>query len=264
MAPARMIPVEKCVIPEVRITAVYDDELQKMLHDSLGVMGQVVPIIVVEHEGLYYVADGKHRLEEARARGDTQISAVLRKGTPADVLLLNLVTNRTRGKVKASELVIVLGELYEKHGLDPDQISQKTGISRDTIEKYLVVSKAAPEVREALDAEVIGIGHAFEIARLPHQEQQAEIVAKYQVWKWPISALREQINAVLSLMEAPAAETATATPTRVVSKPRCDVCKQEHEPRELRPVFICPGCFGDAWNLAAERGKRAQATAKPA
>ena len=69
MAPARMIPVEKCVIPEVRITAAYDDELQKMLHDSLGVMGQVVPIIVVEHEGLYYVADGKHRLEEARARG---------------------------------------------------------------------------------------------------------------------------------------------------------------------------------------------------
>ena len=36
------IQVVDCVIPDVRITAVYDEELKKMLHDSLDVMGQVV------------------------------------------------------------------------------------------------------------------------------------------------------------------------------------------------------------------------------
>lgn len=248
------IPVEKCVVPEVRITAVYDEELQKMLRDSLEVMGQVVPIVVIEHEGEYWVADGRHRLEEARNRGDKEISAVIRPGNPEDVLLLNLVTNRLRGKVKASELVLVIQELYESHKLDSEQIAQKTGISRDTIEKYLFVAKASPEVQEALDAEVIGISHAYELARLPRFEQQAEVLAKYQVWKWSTKDLRAQVDVVISMMDQPPAGPPTAHPSRPPVKPRCDVCKEEHEPRDLRPAFVCPECFGAAWQARHKGG----------
>ena len=247
MPPIKQIPIEKCVIPDVRITAVYDQELQQMLHDSLDAVGQVVPIVVIAHDGQFLVADGRHRLEEARARGERTVPAVVREGAPEDALLLNLVTNRLRGKIKASELVQVIAELAIKHGLDSDQISGRTGISRDTIEKYLFVATGSPELKEALDLEVIGIGHAYEIARLPRHEQQAEVLAKYQVWKWPISALRDQVNTVLSFMEGPSAEGATAKEPRIPVKPRCDVCKQEHEPRDLRPAFICPDCFGLAW-----------------
>jgi len=250
----QQVQVEKCVIPDVRITAVYDEELQKMLHDSLDAVGQVVPIIVISHDGQYYVADGRHRLEEARARGDKTIPAVVREGAPEDVLLLNLVTNRLRGKVKASELVTVIQSLNEEHKLDSDQIAARTGISRDTIEKYLFVAKGSPELREALDAEVIGIGHAYEIARLPKHEQQAEVLAKYQVWKWSISALHDQVSSVLALMEGPPAEEATARTPRAPVKPRCDICKAEHEPRDLRPAFICPECFGLAWKARHDGG----------
>jgi len=261
MVKKQLIPVDKCVVPGVRITAVYDEELQRMLHDSLDVMGQVVPIVVIEHDGQYYVADGKHRLEEAVARGDKTISAVIREGNPEDVLLLNLVTNRLRGKVKASELVTVINELSANHKLDSDQISQKTGISRDTIEKYLYVAQASPEVREALDAEVIGIGHAYELARLPHHEQQAEVLAKYQVWKWSVKDLHDQIEVVLRMMEQPPATPPPGAAPKAPPKPKCDVCKEEHEPRDLRPAFICPECFGAAWQARHKGGDGKQPAA---
>ena len=255
MPKIQSVAVEKCVIPPVRITAVYDDELTALLHDSLGAMGQIVPIIVVAHDGVYYVADGKHRLEEARARGDKMIPAVVREGKPEDVLLLNLVTNKTRGKIKASELVQVIAALNQNHGLDSDQIAQRTGMTRDTIEKYCFVSTASPEVIEALDMEVIGIGHAYEIARLPRFEQQAEILAKYQVWKWPVSALKDQISAILALMEPQLVPTVNTPTTRIPIKPKCEVCREEHEIHDLRPVILCLKCYGDAWNLAQERAK---------
>ena len=257
-----MVAVEKCVIPDVRITAVYDEELQRMLHDSLDAVGQVVPIIVISHDGQYYVADGRHRLEEARARGDKTIPAVVREGAPEDVLLLNLVTNRLRGKVKASELVQVIALLNQNHGLTSDQIAQRTGMTRDTIEKYCFVATASPEVIEALDMEVIGIGHAYEIARLPRFEQQAEILAKYQVWKWPVQALKEQISAILALMEPQLVPTVPTPPARAPIKPKCAVCNQEYEVHDLRPVILCLKCYGDAWNLANERAKEAKPLSK--
>ena len=252
MRQVKLIPIEKCVVPPVRITAVYDDELAAMLKDSLGAMGQIVPIVVVETDGVYVVADGKHRLDEAKARGDKTIPAVVREGNPEDVMLLNLVTNRTRGKVKASELVAVVNHLNEICNLDSDQIATRTGISRDTIEKYLFVAKGSPEVREALDAEVIGIGHAFEIARLPNHIQQAEILAKYQVWRWPVSQLREQIDVVLRMMEPTADKPATEQkPARPTTIP-CNVCNAQQEPKNLRPVLLCPECFGLTWKLKHE------------
>ena len=254
MRTVKLIPIEKCIVPDIRITAVYDPELQQMLHDSLDVMGQVVPIVVVESDSWYYVADGKHRLEEAKARGDKTIFAAIRPGQPEDVLLLNLVTNRTRGKIKASELVTVIQSLNEDHKLDSDQISAKTGITRDTIEKYLFVSKGSPELREALDAEIIGVGHAYEVARLPRHEQQAEVLAKYQVWKWSVQALRDQVSSVLSLMDPQAPEPPAPATPRAPVKPRCDICKAEHEPRDLRPAFICPECFGLAWKARHDGG----------
>ena len=68
------------------------------------------------------VVDGLHRVEEARRRGETTISAVIREGTATEALLQNLVLNRVRGKVKASEMVAVIGALWKDHGMDSDQI----------------------------------------------------------------------------------------------------------------------------------------------
>lgn len=251
----RQVAIDLVDVPEVRVTAVYDEEHLKLLKDSLAAMGTVQPIILVAHNDRYEVVDGLHRLEEARARGEKTLPAVVYEGSPQDVLLMNLVLNRVRGKVKASEMVAVIHSLWKDHGLDSEVIGEKTGLGRDYIERLQVISLAAPGVLEALDREIIGVGVAYELARLPHHLQQEEVMAKYQVWRFTTKELHEMVNQVLREMELLSSQPAPATTKAPEAPPKyyCEGCKQEVAPRYLRPVMVCPDCFGHVWRLAQAR-----------
>ena len=249
MMNVKKILIAQITVPKVRVTAVYDEELKQLLHDSLETMGQVQPIIVTQKGEDYIVVDGLHRLQEAQARGDTTIVAVVYAGDEKDALLKNLVLNRLRGKTKASEMVTVIGSLFNDHGLDSDAIREQTGLSRDYIERLVRISQASPSVQEALDAEIIGVSHAFEISRLPSFIAQDEVMAKYQVWKWTVKELRDQVDTVLTMIK----EMGAAPPAseRPVASPRyyCEGCRGEAEFRYLRPVLLCPDCFGNVWRI---------------
>lgn len=244
------IPVETCVVPEIRVTAVYDDELQKLLSDSLEATGQIVPIVAVFHNDRFYISDGKHRLEDAQRRGDKTIKAVVSEGQPEDVLLLNLVTNRTRGKVKASEMVQVISELTTTYGLDSDAIRERTGFGREYIEKLWRIADTAPEVQEALDRELIGVGIAYELSRLPNHDQQAALASRAETYHSTVKEVKGFVDQVLQqveLMGQGPKDPPPPPPPRIWT---CDVCAQAQEPRDLVTKQICPGCWSVAWTAA--------------
>ena len=251
----RQVPLEQCHVPKVRVTAVYDEEQAALLRSSLEAMGTVQPIVVIQNADGYEVVDGLHRVEEARRRGETTISAVIREGTATEALLQNLVLNRVRGKVKASEMVAVIGSLWKDHGLASDQIGEKTGLGRDYIEKLQTISQASQGVREMLDREIIGVGHAYEVARLPTHIQQDEVCAKYQVYRFTVKELHGFVEDVLKAMAEIKEGEKVAVPAAPLAPPKyyCEGCKKEVEPRYLRPVQVCPDCFGEVWKLARMR-----------
>lgn len=247
----QQIEIAKIVIPKVRVTAVYDEEQLKLLKDTLAAMGQIQPVVVIERDGYYEVIDGKHRVDEAKERGETAVPAVVYQGDPADGLLMNLILNRVRGKTKASEMVTVIETLWKTHGLDSEAIAKRTGLTRDYIEKLQVISQATPVVRQALDAEIIGVGHAFEVARIPSPIIQEEIMAKQQLWRWSVKELHGQVDKIISEMAQLAGQKAQppAQAPLIVVTYSCDACKQEMPKDELRPIQICPLCFGRIWQL---------------
>ena len=249
------VAVDLVDIPPVRVTAVYDEELLAQLRESMKALGTVQPIVVVKDGQRYEVVDGLHRLEEAKRRGDKTIPAVIAEGGAKESLLMNLVLNRVRGKVKASEMVTVIGSLWKDHGMDSDQIGEKTGLGREYIEKLQTISQASSGLQEALDREVIGVGAAFEIARLPTHIQQDEVVAKYQIWRFKVPELRAFVDQVLAAMKEIKEGEATAAAAAPLSPPKyyCEGCKGEVEPRYLRPVQVCPDCFGVVFREARAR-----------
>ncbi len=247
----RQIPLDLVDVPEVRVTAQYDAEHLALLKSSLAAMGTVQPIILVAHDGRYDVIDGLHRWQEAKTRGDKTIPAVVYDGSPADGLLMNLVLNRVRGKTKASEMVEVIRELTEKHGLSSDDLAAKTGLTRDYVEKLQSISRAAPSVQEALDLEVIGVGVAYELSRLPTQIQQDEMIAKHQIWRFTVRELKDFVDQVLAHMAAAQIAAPSGPPPEPPAPPHfyCEGCKAEIAPRYLRPVQVCPECFGAPYQL---------------
>ncbi len=251
----RKVALDLVDIPEVRVTAVYDEEHLKLLKGSLAAMGTVNPIIVVQTGERFQVVDGLHRLQEARERGETAIPAVVYEGDPASDLEMNLVLNRVQGKTKASEMVAVIKELTEKHGRSSDDIADRTGLSRDYVEKLQAISRAHPVLTELLDREIIGVGAAYEVARLPRPAQQEELCAKYQVWRFTVKELHEFVDQVLAAMEerpvggGPTAPPAPPAPARYY----CEGCREEMEPKQLRSVNLCPVCYGVVFRVAKRR-----------
>lgn len=244
-------------VPELRVKARFDAEIWQQFQNSIKEAGIISPVIVCQVGADLVLVDGEHRLDEAINQGLPTVDAVVFEGDMVDVLTKNLFLDHTRGKTPVSEMVKVIGALFSEYNLDPDQIKEKTGLTRDYIEKLIKISLASPSVQQALDEGVIGIGHAFELCRLPYAVQQEEIIAKHQVWRFSVKELHEQIDQVLVAIQ----ELAEAPPATPVTGPRptpvyhCEGCKDQVEPRYLRPVMLCPNCFGEVWRLAKVRLK---------
>ena len=239
----RNVPLAEIHVPGVRVTAVYDEELQEQLNGSLDAVGQLQPIVLVQREEGYELVDGLHRLEEAQKRGDRTIPAVVYPGDSGDALLLNLVTNRLRGKTKASEMVQVIGELTQVHGMDSDELVRRTGMTRDYIERLWKIAEAHPVVRDALDREVIGVGAAFQISRLPDPNQQEAFLKVHTLYNMTVPEVKERVEEVLNYINEPAVRE-----PKTVAEPappqKCEGCEGTPPPNLLTAVIICPECFG--------------------
>jgi len=242
-------------VPSLRVTARFDEETRKILRDSINEIGIIAPVIVQQIGDDLVLVDGLHRIQDAMAAGDQPIDVAVLDGDMVDLLCRNLFLDHARGKTPVSDMVKVISALYKDYNLDPDQIKAKTGLTRDYIEKLIKIGTASPSVQEALDQGIIGVGHAFELARLPYAIQQEEIIAKHQVWRFSVKELHEQIDGVLQQMEL----IKTAPPEESQGAPRpapvyhCEGCKEQVEPRYLRPVMLCPNCFGEVWRLGKAR-----------
>jgi len=251
-------------VPEVRVTAQFDVELYERFKDSIKAIGQISPPICYEVEGELVLCDGLHRLQEAIAGGLTSIDVAVIPGDMVDVLTKNVFLDHLRGKTPVAQMIQVIKTLYQEYNLDPDEIKDRTGLSRDYIEKLIRISEASPEVLRALDQGVIGIGHAFELCRLPYPIQQEEVIAKHQVWRFSVKELHEQIDAVLEQLEQIKREPPVPPPggPRKPVEYKCEGCHESVEPRYLRPVMLCPNCFGEVWRLSKVKSTTEEAVAK--
>lgn len=242
-------------VPPVRVTAKFDELTRKILTSSIQEVGIIAPVLVQEIEGELWLVDGLHRIEDSIAAGDKPIDVAVLEGDMADLLCRNMFVDHARGKTPVSDMVKVIKLLNTEYNLGPDEIREKTGLTRDYIEKLLKIAGASLAVQEAIDQGIIGVGHAFELSRLPYAIQQEEVIAKHQVWRFSVKDLKDQVDAVLREIDI----IKTTPPPAAPGEPRpppvyhCEGCREQAEPRYLRPVMLCPNCFGEVWRLAKSR-----------
>lgn len=254
----------KIQVPENRITSEMSEEKAELLRDYLKGDGQIAPVIVQEIEGEIWLVDGKHRIDELILQGDKEIDAAIIGGDKVDLITRNLLLDHVRGEHPLRDMVRVLKELYEDHGLDVVAIEEKTGLSRSYTEKLLRIGQAGPAVQLAIEEDQLGVGAAFEIARLPLEIQREEMVRTQQVFKAPVKELRAHIDEVLRMMADAPAEPEPVQPTGP-PEPRvfaCNACKNEGEFKDFKPVMLCPSCFSNVWRLGKEAEDQAAAAAK--
>jgi ParB family chromosome partitioning protein len=225
-----------------------------MLRDNLAAMGQQQPIVVVKVGEQYFGTDGLHRWQMARERGDATVPCVVREGEEKDVFMSNLVLNSLRGRTKASEQVAVMGELFHSMDVSIEELTAKTGHSREWVERMITVSGATPMVRQVLDDELITLGHAYALARVEDPAMQERICHQLLTYRWSIKDLEKHIKDSLAISREPAPQPNDPTP-RGAAGMQCAFCHQERESRMVQMLAVCVSCGG-----ALLDGLHAQAT----
>lgn len=233
-------------VPDVRITSTWDPEMLKMFGASIDADGIQVGLNIV-HEGTHFwIVDGKHRKEEALLKGIPKVPCDVLEGTMRQVMTRNLYLNRLRGGTKASEMVKVIYWLESNEHMSIDEIRKETGLGQDYIEKMLQCSKAEVEVIDELDQEHIGVGHAWEIARVQDRDTQLRLLAQVLQYRLTVKVTKEVVDGTLEIINArqtnpaaPPAPVSLAVPTI-----KCHSCEQDWPVKKVVGANICMWCYG--------------------
>jgi len=255
----------KVQIPPIRVTSVWDPEEYEVFKASLDADGQGQAIICVKEGDTFWLADGLHRLQEAKLKGWKRIAVAYKEGSLIDAKVRNLYMNRLRGKTRVSDEVALIKDLYEADGLDLAGISRRTGIPLELVEKRLAVGRADPYVLECLDNEKIGVGIAFELSRLPNPKGQVRLLQellkmpRLPETRWVRDIVDESLRLIEERAKAPE-EPAVGPPLRTI---RCGFCEQRYEGNEIRGVNLCLTCLGLAKDHIKELMKKRAEGATP-
>lgn len=260
-----MVDPKEIQEPDVRITSTWDPELLEMFKNSIESDGIQQPLILVKDNEHLWLVDGKHRRDEALLKGIPKVPCVIMDGTMRQVMTKNLYLNRLRGGVKASDMLKVMRWLRDHEGMNSEAIQKETGLKRDYIEHLLECAKAVPEVLEALDKEEIGVGHAWQIARVDSKDVQLRLLAQVFQYRLTVKDLTSVVDDTMEIIrkraELPQDQRAPAPV--MIPKIRCHGCEEECSLKKVVGVNLCVNCYGLLTEAVQKARKDGRMPSKP-
>jgi ParB family chromosome partitioning protein len=155
--------VELTKIHPNRLNPRIDMEIERLndLADSIRQVGVLEPIIVRPMGNEFEVVVGERRYRASQQIGLEKIPTIIRDFTDAQVIELNLIENIQREELNAVEkgncCKLLLKKFPEKYS-SKETIARKIGVSIDTINNWLKITEAPPEIQEMISpAEKAGV-----------------------------------------------------------------------------------------------------------
>lgn len=237
----RKVNPNKIMVPEVRVTAQFDEETLALFKATVKEMGQLVPILCAQVGEDLVLIDGLHRVNEAISNKVLTIDVAVIEGDMVDVLTQNILVDHLRGKTPPSQMVKVIEVLWKEYQLDSEKIATKTGLPRDYVEKLQSVSMLTPLCREELDQGHIGIGEAFALTKLKDPSYQEVALGQQLIRHWKLKDFEGYIKDLLELLgQKPAIKVQQAE--RPPYKIKCVYCGGDFDITEIANPPTCKEC----------------------
>ncbi len=173
---------------------VLDDELMDQTVESIKQIGVVEPLIVrPDEDGGYEIISGHRRLRAAELAGLDTVPVEIRNMDDDQAIIFMVDSNIQREEILPSEKAYAYKMKMEaiKHQgerrdltstqvvqkLSIDQVGEDSGVSRETVRRYIRLTNLIPEVLDKVDAKQISFNPAVELSYLKPEEQKEFIEA---------------------------------------------------------------------------------------
>jgi len=157
----------------------FDQESLKELAESIRVQGIIQPITVRKLEkNQYQLISGERRLQASKLAGLETLPAYVRLANDQQMLEMALIENIQRENLNAIEIALSYQRLISECELKQEQLGERVGKNRTTVNNYLRLLKLPPDIQIAIRDQRLSMGHARAIINIDNIDTQLSIFKK--------------------------------------------------------------------------------------
>lgn len=149
------------------------------LAESIRVQGIIQPITVrALSENEFQLISGERRFQASKLAGLEKVPAYIRTADDQQMLEMALIENIQRENLNAIEIALSYQRLLAECDLKQEELGDRVGKNRSTVNNYLRLLKLPPDIQIALRDGKISMGHARAIINIENVDLQLDIFKK--------------------------------------------------------------------------------------
>ena len=151
----------------------FDEEALNELSESIKVHGIIQPITVrkIGYEK-YELISGERRTRASILAGLNAIPAYIRLANDQQMLEMALIENIQRENLNSIEVALSYKRLLDECGLKQEELGDRVGKKRSTVNNYLRLLKLPDEIQMAIKEGKLMMGHARALVNVENPENQ--------------------------------------------------------------------------------------------
>lgn len=171
----------------------FSDESLQQLATSLRSTGMIQPVVVRKVDEGYQLIAGERRLRAAKLAGLDSVPAIVRDVDGLTQAQMGLIENTQREDLNAIDRATAYQALLQQLGLTQAELAHRIGDDRSTIANHLRLLELPANVRDAVAAGGVSLGHAKVLAGLSDPAVQEKVAAKVVAEGLSVRALEKLI-----------------------------------------------------------------------
>ncbi|WP_422359008.1 ParB/RepB/Spo0J family partition protein [Reichenbachiella sp.] len=157
----------------------FDQEALQELSESIKVQGIIQPITLRKlNNNSFQLISGERRFQASKLAGLDKIPAYIRTADDQQMLEMALIENIQRQDLNAMEVALSYQRLLSECDLKQEQLGDRVGKKRSTVNNYLRLLKLPPDIQAAVRDGKISMGHARALINVEDTTLQLDLLKK--------------------------------------------------------------------------------------
>ena len=157
----------------------FDENALSELASSIKLHGIIQPLTITPiANGKFRLIAGERRYRGAKIAGLKEVPVYIRQLDDSNILELALLENLQRENLNAIEIAISYKRLMDELDYTHDQLAERMGKDRSTINNYTRLLKLPPDIQVAVRNGLISMGHARAIINVDVVDKQLFIFSE--------------------------------------------------------------------------------------
>ncbi|MCV9386049.1 ParB/RepB/Spo0J family partition protein [Reichenbachiella ulvae] len=157
----------------------FDKEALEELSESIKVQGIIQPITLRKlNNNSYQLISGERRFQASKLAGLKKVPAYIRTADDQQMLEMALIENIQRQDLNAMEVALSYQRLLSECDLKQEQLGDRVGKKRSTVNNYLRLLKLPPDVQAAVRDGKLSMGHARALISVEDTSFQLDLLKK--------------------------------------------------------------------------------------